>query len=191
MILVDHEIQKLCEAQNLVTPYNPELINPSSLDIRLGNNLIIEVKGDGYFTRFWKKLTGQSHTIIEPSEKFLDISDSTKTNPYILKPKEFVLAETLEYISIPPNMASEFRLKSTKAREGLGHALAVWIDNGFQGVLTLELINYRRFMNLDLYPGLRIGQLFLHQTKTPDNTYKVKGRYAGFKTVVGSLGDVK
>ena len=191
MILVDHQIRNLCENQNLVTPYNPDLINPASLDIRLGNNLIIEIKGDGWFIRLCKTLIGQEHKIIEPSELFLDISDRTKENPYILKPKEFVLAETLEYISIPPNMASEFRLKSTKAREGLGHALAVWIDNGFQGVLTLELINYRRFINLKLYPGLRIGQLFLHQTKTPDNTYKVKGRYAGFKTVVGSLGDVK
>lgn len=188
MILVDHEIRNLCENQNLVTPYNPELINPSSLDIRLGNNLIVHVKGDGYFTRLCKKLTGQE--ILEPCEKFLDISNRTKENPYILKPNEFVLAETLEYFNIPANFGVDMKLKSSRAREGLSHALAGWVDNGFHGVLTLELKNYSQYKTIGIYPGLRIGQMIFYRSETPEKTY-ANGRYAGHKTVLGSLDNVK
>ena len=188
MILVDWQIRLLCENQKLVEPYDPELINPSSLDIRLGNNLIVHVKGDGWFTRLWKKITRQE--IIEPHEEFLDISDRTKEDPYILKPNEFVLAETLEYFNIPANFGVDMKLKSSRAREGLSHALAGWIDNGFHGVLTLELKNYSDCKSISIYPRLRIGQMIFYRSETPEKTYQ-NGRYAGHKTVLGSLDVVK
>ena len=42
MILCDTEIRALCE-QGLVTPYDPALVNPASLDVRLGCDLLVEV----------------------------------------------------------------------------------------------------------------------------------------------------
>lgn len=158
-VLVDHQIKSLCE-QGLVNPYDESLINPSSLDIRLGNNLIID-------------------------NEILDISHHTKENPYVLEPNEFVLAETLEYLTLPTNTAIELKLKSSRAREGLSHALAGWVDNGFYGVLTLELKNYSTRKPVFIYPGLKIGQLIIHSTEEPTTPYK--GKYSGFKTVMGSL----
>lgn len=158
-VLVDYQIKSLCE-QGLVNPYDESLINPSSLDIRLGNNLIID-------------------------DEITDISHHTKDNPYILEPNEFVLAETLEYLTVPANIAIELKLKSSRAREGLSHALAGWVDNGFYGVLTLELKNYSTRKPVFIYPTLRIGQLIIHSTEEPTTPYQ--GKYSGFNTVMGSL----
>ena len=41
MILPDHEICRLCAA-GMVTPFDPSLVNPASLDLRLGGQLLIE-----------------------------------------------------------------------------------------------------------------------------------------------------
>lgn len=182
MILVDYQIKELCE-KGLVFPYDPRLVNPSSLDIRLGKNIIAHNKGDNYLVRLLKKITGQE--IIEPHEELIDISCCTKENPYWLHPNEFILSETLEYLTLGSNIAAQLKLKSSRAREGLTHALAGWIDNGFYGVLTLEIKNYSTVNKIAIYPGLRIGQLIIHQTETPHTPYQ--GKYAGFKTVVSSL----
>lgn len=163
MILVDRQIRELCN-NGLVTPFDPELINPSSLDVRLGNNLIIDVEGDS---------------------QIIDISNHRMAEPYWLEPNGFVLAETLEYLRLPWDVAIELKLKSSRAREGLSHALAGWVDNGFHGVLTLELKNYSNKKPVAIYPGLRIGQLIIHRTELPDRPYQ--GKYSGFTTVVGSL----
>lgn len=158
-VLVDYQIKSLCE-QGLVNPYDESLINPSSLDIRLGNSLIVD-------------------------DEITDISHHTRNNPYILEPNEFVLAETLEYLTVPSNIAIELKLKSSRAREGLSHALAGWVDNGFYGVLTLELKNYSTRKPVFIYPTLRIGQLIIHSTEQPTTPYQ--GKYSGFNTVMGSL----
>jgi hypothetical protein len=42
MILCDQEIRQLCLTADLVTPFNPDLINPASIDVRLGDTLLIE-----------------------------------------------------------------------------------------------------------------------------------------------------
>ena len=186
MLLVDYQIKSLCENQNLIEPFDPALVNPSSIDIRLGRNLIVHRKGDSWFKKLLKTLLGLQHTIVEPFEETIDISDCSKDDPYVLEPNQFVLAQTLEYLNLPPNIAVELKLKSSRAREGLSHALAGWVDNGFHGVLTLELKNYSTEKPVYIYPRLRIGQLILHQTDLPNKTY-VNGRYAGFKTVQGSL----
>jgi hypothetical protein len=44
MILPDHEIRRLCTQAAMVVPYNPELQNPASLDVLLGDRLMVEVE---------------------------------------------------------------------------------------------------------------------------------------------------
>jgi len=41
-VLCDHEIHNLAR-RNLVTPFHQELVNPASLDVRLGENLLVEL----------------------------------------------------------------------------------------------------------------------------------------------------
>jgi len=153
----------------MVEGYSDELINPASLDVRLGNHLMIEVPG--------------SEDLVE-----IDISKCTKDKPYYFLPGEFCLAETMEIFHIPDSLSAQFVLKSSRAREGLTHALAGWADPGWHSSkLTLELNNIRRHWSLPLYPNMKIGQMiFFRMSNTPLQDYSITGRYNNHASVMGS-----
>lgn len=58
-----------------------------------------------------------------------------------LWPKGFVLASTLERFKMPSSIGASVRDKSSLAREGI-QAMNTWIDPGWEGYLTLELVNH-------------------------------------------------
>jgi dCTP deaminase len=168
MVLVDRQIKLLCE-QGLLTPYDIELINPDSIDVRIGNTAIFE------------DYTGLNIKV--------SLEDTTKDAPLLIMPQQFFLSCTLEIFNFPNNICGEFKLKSSRAREGWGHSLAGWIDSCFHNsVLTLELRNNLNHGCLPLYKGLKIGQIVLYETKIPKATYAKTGRYNNFKNTQGSLG---
>lgn len=205
-MLVDHEIKTLCE-NGFISPYDPELVNPSSLDIRVGYTAMKD-RGWGVFDglrRWLVKYIRESEKSpylhsnlfsgflfwlidnhVNPYFKSIQFADYTKDNPYWLKPGECLLVGTLEKFDIPDDVAVELKLKSSRAREGLSHALAGHFDNGFNGVGTLEIHNISKWHSIPIYPQLRIGQVILHRTATPEKSYR-EGRYAGHDGVVSSL----
>ena len=141
-ILPDVEIMTLVR-RSLVSPFDADLLNPASLDVRLGSNLLIELP---------------STTELVP----YSIAECSKEKPYMLQPHEFVLAETLEEFKLPDCIAGQLALKSSRAREGIEHLLAGYIDPGYQGRLTLELQNARCLHPVPLWPGLRFAQIVFH-----------------------------
>ena len=165
-MLVDHEIEKLIQQYNMVKPFNPELLNPASIDIRVGNSIIVE------------DVTHDNGT------ETVNIDTFSESNPYWVKPFEWLLVGSLETFNLPPHVAAEFKLKSSRAREGWGHSLAGHCDPGWHGsVLTMELKNYRQFSALPLFPGLKIGQMIFHLTSTPSRHYGETGQYNGDRAV--------
>jgi len=165
MILSDQDIRELC-LQGLVDPFDEELINPASLDVRLGTRLLIEA--------------AQSPELVP----------YTMEEPYLLVPGQFVLAETLEIFNLPDSICANFALKSSRAREGLSHALAGFADPGWHGSrLTLELHNIRQLHPVTIWPGMKIGQAIFHKlTQPPLKSYAVTGRYNNDLKVMGSKG---
>lgn len=156
MVLVDYQLRELCEA-GLLKPYDPELINPASIDVRIGDTAYVELP-EG-----WRDY---------------DMSQHTEANPFWLSPKEFVLVATLETFNMPNTVSGEFRIKSSRAREGFDNALAVWLDAGWSGSkLTLELVNNCRYQRLPLWKRRRIGQIILHPCNAPLRNYSLTGRY--------------
>ena len=155
----------------MISPYLPELLNPCSYDVRLDDLLLIE--------------SVQGPEVVE-----LSIADCTKDDPYLLKPGQFVLASTMETFNLPTTTAAQFALKSSRAREGLSHALAGYCDAGWTGSrLTLELHNIRQLHPIPLYPGLKVGQLIFHTLdERPLNDYSITGRYNGDEKVMASKG---
>jgi dCTP deaminase len=146
-----------------------EFINPASIDVRLGKNLMIE-------------------TPHEADLELIDISEYTKEDPYLLHPGEFVLAETVEKFRIPDRLSAQFVLKSSRAREGYQHLLAGWIDPGYRGRLTLEIKNIRRYHAIPLYTGMRIGQIvFHHMSQVPVKSYAETGHYLDHDRVMPSV----
>ena len=169
MVLADYEIYNLAR-RGLVSPFLEELINPASLDVRLGENLLVELP---------------TTTCLVP----YSIAGHTKENPFMLQPHEFVLAETLEEFEVPDCVAGQLALKSSRAREGIEHLLAGYIDPGYKGRLTLELQNARSMHAVPLWPGMRIAQIVFHRMSLlPNKSYAVTGRYHGDTVVQGSKG---
>lgn len=175
MILVDSEIIEL--AQNgLVSPFNPELVNPASIDIRLGPKLLLDQGGGG----------PQGAPEHYSPDRWCELTD-VYARPQI-DPGDFMLAETLEIITLPDNICAQLFLKSSRGRDGYQHILAGWVDPGWHGRLTLELYNPSQ-VSLPLAPGMKIAQLVLHRcSKTPDRPYSQTGRYHGDMGVQPSKG---
>ena len=173
MKLVDFQISNLCSQveRPMVSPFDAELVNPASLDVRLGSGLLIES-------------AEKRHLLPYPFEVH------TEDDPYELRPGQFVLAQTVEVFNIPRDIAAEFKMKSSRAREGLDNALACWCDPGWHGsVLTLELRNNRQLWPVPIWPGMKIGQIIFHRLDAlPLRCYGETGRYNGDTTVMGSKG---
>jgi dCTP deaminase len=170
MPLADWQIENLCLA-GMVAPFDSDLINPASIDVRLGGNLMIESAATSDMIPY--PLSGHNHVF-----------------PYEMVPGQFVLAQTDVTLNIPPSLAAQFVLKSSRAREGFQHLLAGWIDPGFNGsVLTLELKNARQLHPVQIWPGLLIGQIVFDQMDgIPRRSYAETGRYNGDTTVQQSRG---
>ena len=169
-VLCDWEIRARVEGSQMVVPFDSELLNPASLDVRLGDHLMVE-------------------SIYSPELLRIDISEKTEDEPFMLQPGEICLAETLELFNLPDDIRCQFVLKSSRARDFYGHMLAGWCDPGWHGSkLTLELKNERRHHSLPLYPGLKIGQMVFHRmSDVPVHSYAVTGNYNNHKTVMPSV----
>ena len=99
-------------------------------------------------------------------------------NEFILHPRGFALAVTLEWLRIPKNYAGYVIGKSSWGRRGLIIATAVGIHPGFTGCLTLELSNVGE-IPISLNPGIRICQLFLHDVDTAESKTFDKTNFFG------------
>jgi dCTP deaminase len=81
---------------------------------------------------------------------------------FILHPRRFVLAATLEWLHLPTDLCGYVTGKSSWGRHGLVIETAPGVHPGFTGCLTLELANVGE-VPIELQPGLLICQLFLHR----------------------------
>jgi dCTP deaminase len=170
MYLPDHQIRKLCQ-DGVIQGYDDSLIGPASIDVRLGSEIMVEVPET-------------------PELRRLSIANTSRGNPYMVAPQEFFLAHTAEKFFIPAFICMEFRLKSSRGREGMSHALAVFGDPGFHNShLTLELHSIRRYHSTPIWAGMLIGQMiFARMDSPPEKSYAITGRYNNSEGVVASKG---
>ena len=169
MILSDRTLSKMLEAGTLsITPLDKEQVQPASVDIRLGNTFsIVEDLSTGVIT-------------LKDEVRYKTIN----TDTYILLPGQFVLATTMEYVSLPDNLTAFVEGRSSLGRLGLFIQNAGWVDPGFQGEITLELFNANRCA-IELKAGRRVGQLvFAEMDDTALKPYN--GKYQGQKGATGS-----
>jgi dCTP deaminase len=168
VILNDNQIHGLVK-EGMVENYLPELINPASIDLRLGDLIMLE--------------SVESHQMIP-----LNISKYTADHPYPMVPGQFILAQTIEVFNMPETIAGLFFLKSSRAREGYENLHAGYADPGWHGsALTLELKNARQLQSLPIYPGLKIGQMvFFRMSAKPGVSYAEVGHYNDDKIVSAS-----
>ncbi|GAA3738026.1 dCTP deaminase [Salinactinospora qingdaonensis] len=157
MLLSDRDLRSEIESGRVtIDPYEPELIQPSSIDVRL----------DRYFRVF----ENHKYPHIDPAVQQQDLTrvvEPDDDEPFILHPGEFVLASTHEIVTLPNDLASRLEGKSSLGRLGLlTHSTAGFIDPGFSGHVTLELSNVAT-LPMKLYPGMKIGQLCMFRLSSP------------------------
>lgn len=161
-------------------------INAASVDVRLGQTFLREVRPDGVSLR-----PSNYVSLFDKGELPMVKETLAWGERLYLQPGEFILAQTVEEFYLPNNIAAEFRLKSSVARAGLDQALAVWIDPGFNNsVLTIELRNNTRYHVLVLEAGQKIGQIvFFKGEPVPSAaSYATRGQYNNQREVIGNLG---
>jgi dCTP deaminase len=149
VLLSDRDIKAEIDAGRVaVDPYDPGMIQPSSIDVRL----------DRWFRVF------ENH-------KYPHIDPSTE-QPDLTRLLEFVLGSTYEVVTLPDDVAGRLEGKSSLGRLGLlTHSTAGFIDPGFSGHVTLELSNVAT-LPIMLFPGMKIGQLCLFRLSSPaENPY--------------------
>lgn len=163
MLLSNRDILEEARFDNiLIQPFLPELMQPSSYDVRL----------DYTFKVLSPPVTDlyDLPTDIDPSldcSGFFSEVVVPKGSAFALEPGAFVLASTYEGVSLGSNIAARLEGKSSLGRLGLLiHVSAGFIDPGFDGQITLELSNLTN-KTIILYPGMKIGQLCFFRLPSP------------------------
>lgn len=189
MPLSDIEIIKLCEEQEMITPFHKQLIrvNPD------GERVIsYGVSSFGY-----DMTLGEEYKIYEPRypHKIVDPKKPEEEDwrtfytprPFGMEPGTFLLARTVETWNIPEDIMVTVLGKSTYARCGLIVNVTP-MEPGWKGVLTLELHNASRHRIL-IYPNEGIAQAVFQRGKKPSTTYAQRqGKYQDqTKTTLGTV----
>lgn len=157
MLLSDRDLVAEIKAGRLqLDPFEPDLIQPSSIDVRLD--------------RLFRVFNNHLYTHIDPAARQDDLTSLIEVpegQPFVLHPGEFVLASTLEVMTLGEQLAGRLEGKSSLGRLGLlTHSTAGFVDPGFSGHVTLELSNVAN-LPITLWPGMKIGQLCIFRLSSP------------------------
>jgi dCTP deaminase len=153
MILSDKGIEHAINTDRIGCEPQPteEQIQPASLDVRLSNEVY-----------------------------HFDEDKTVKSFQHRLQPGKRYLGDTEEVIDLPNDIAASIAGRSTIGRMGvIVHKTAGWVDPGFTGSLTLELMNLGN-KPVDLEAGMRVAQLVFFQLYQPSSGYD--GSYQGQTT---------
>jgi dCTP deaminase len=161
MILSDKDIKKYIEEGKIViTPpadFKKQL-GPCSLDFHLG----------GTFKTF--KPTQYPYLDLKVKNNFEEIMEEiniSEGGPFILQPKEFVLAVTKEEIILPSDIMGRLDGRSSLGRLGLVvHSTAARFDPGWKGKAVMELGNLG-IMPIILFEGMRICAMTFETLSSP------------------------
>jgi dCTP deaminase len=173
MLLSDRDIKSELDSGRVgLEPYDPAMIQPSSVDVRLD--------------RFFRLFDNHKYPFIDPATDQPELTRLVSMNPdeaFILHPGEFVLGSTYEQVTLPDDLAARLEGKSSLGRLGLlTHSTAGFVDPGFSGHVTLELSNVAT-LPIKLWPGMKIGQLcFIRLSSPADKPYgsaEYASRYQG------------
>jgi dCTP deaminase len=145
----------------VVTPLlGDEQIGDASIDLRLGTEFL-------FLSRTDVPGLDPAHTSRREIEVIHERFLQPFGKPLWIKPGQFILGSTLEWVRLPTNLAGLLIGRSSWARLGLVVEMAGLVQPGFSGALTYELANMTDSA-IALYPGLRIAQLAIYRLSPED-----------------------
>jgi len=175
MILSDQDIKKALQTKRIVVKPTPDLsvqLGSCSIDLRLGNT--------------FRVFDHSKYPYIDPSKKdysneITKVIKVDKDGHFIMQPGDFVLAVTLEHVTIPADLMGRLEGRSSLGRLGLVvHSTASIFDPGWDGKPVLELGNLGR-MAIKLTPGMRICAMTFEELSSPANIPYTSKKFAKYK----------
>ena len=166
LILTGKEIAKKLGTDINIKPYDENLLNPNSYNLRLHNELLV-------YTNMPLDMKKPN-----PSEKIFIPEEG-----YLLKPGILYLGRTLEYTETF-NLVPMLEGRSSIGRLGMYvHVTAGFGDVGFKGFWTLEISVIHPLV---IYPNVQICQIFYHTVEGEITEYK-SGKYQANSGIQPSL----
>jgi dCTP deaminase len=157
VILSDRSIREAIDSGRLgIEPFDPALIQPASIDVRLDNKFLV-----------FRNTKRAFIDVKQPADDLMELLEVGADEPMFLHPKEFVLGSTIEKVRIPDDLVGRLEGRSSLGRLGVViHSTAGFLDPAFEGHVTLEISNLAN-LPIALYPRMRIGQISFVQMTTP------------------------
>ena len=154
-MLSDYDLlAELAAGRIVVSPLGERAVQPASIDVRLGTELLSAARRISLAGGYIHKLA----------------------------PGEFLLGTTLETVHVPADLACQVVGRSTTGRMGLIVETAGFVDPGWRGEITLELHNISPDP-IYLAAGMGIAQLTFTRLSSPAmrpyGTVGLGSRYLG------------
>lgn len=157
--LSDQDIKAAVGKDLFVEPFDPAMLRPSSIRLRLGSSFLI--------------MRDQGHPIDTQASDTRDWFTRVETDgkSFVLQPGTFVLAESLEIIGLSRNLTGFLNTVSSLARVGLSsHGSSGLVPAGYGeqhgAKLTFELVSFG-CAPIVLYPAMPFCHLTLIRNLTP------------------------
>ncbi|HZE87093.1 MAG TPA: dCTP deaminase [Methylomirabilota bacterium] len=175
MVLSDRDIKKALDEKRIVIDPAPDLttqLGSCSIDLRLGNTFrVFDHSKYPYIDPAQKDYSNEITKVIE-------VKDG---DTFIMQPGEFVLAVTLEQVTIPKDLMGRLEGRSSLGRLGLVvHSTASIFDPGWDGKPVLELGNLGR-MAIKLTVGMRICAMTFEELSSPADVPYTSKKFAKYK----------
>jgi dCTP deaminase len=161
MILSDRDIVKFIKDGKIRITPKPnfkEGLGPCSLDLHLGNSFKVFRPSQYPFIDLKRKID------LEQVMEEIIVKDGF---PFILQPRDFVIAVTKEEILLDDDIMGRLDGRSSLGRLGIVvHSTAARFDPGWKGKAVMELGNLN-IMPVVLYAGMRICAMTFETLSSP------------------------
>jgi len=167
LILGRNDIIDEIKKENIkIDPLDFNSIGPCSIDLHLSDKFTVFKTGT--LIRMGTLIRSDEST--DTNQRNLTELIDTKNEPFFLSPGQFILASTIEKISISKRFAGYLEGKSSNARLGIIVHAAGLVNPGTglekPTTLTLEIFCMVN-STVELVPGMGIIQMSFHELKTP------------------------
>lgn len=143
-----------------------------AIDLRLGYTFLIPKMW--HLTQNGREALNIDH-FDKNKKSYFETIELEKGQYFELLPGEYVLASTLETVSIPNDLMAVLYPRSSTNRKGLSVDLTGIVDSGYEGQLVIPIRNNTSSQTVRLYPGERFCQIVFE--KLDDEVDATKSRY--------------
>jgi dCTP deaminase len=174
------DIEILERGESLISPFSADRVQPASYDLSLHDELLVPTP---YRTIDLRRDRPGDHM------RKIRIDGSG----FELPPRGAVLGCVSESLRIPADMKARAEGKSTIGRVFLAvHVTAGFIDSGWEGRITLEIVNMGPW-SIVLWPGMPIAQVNFTMMpgpcRRPYGSNGLGSHYHGDQTTAAAVGE--